>query len=853
MPTNKRTFKPIPRLSQLANNGELLTYVSLFSSAGVGCYGFQLEGFECIATAELIERRIAIQRYNNKCAYDSGYVCGDMTQPEVKNHILNEIALWKNTYKISSPDVLLATPPCQGMSVANHKKNPNKEIKRNSLVIESITMTLDILPKCFVFENVRSFLDTICIDVDETPKSIKDAIEEHLSGKYHILYKVVNFKDYGNNSSRTRTLVVGTRKDIASFIPFDLFPDRKKEKTLREIIGHLPSLKIMGETAPDDIFHNFRAYNPEMRPWIENLKEGEGAFDNEDPARRPHTVKDGQIVFNVEKNADKYTRQYWDRVAPCVHTRNDILASQNTVHPVDDRVFSIRELMIMMSIPKSFRWTDDDLESLNALSSEERTAYLKKHETNIRQTIGEAVPTIIFRQVAAKYKIARKWSILSDADIKLLVKDEGLTDTEVLLRYIKDHKELGFVNLAKIAELANAERDDTAAYYTGQPICFEMVRTLPQWGQSDSIRILEPSVGVGNFLPSLFQYYADVHHVDLDVVDINPDSILILQALLEVVIIPENFTIKFITDDFLLHDFDISHYDIVVGNPPYMQLPINDLLKLYRFRAYNQTTTNIFAFFIEKALSLGTCVSLVVPKSLVNAPEFQMTRELLNRFRITSLIDFGEKGFKGVKIETLAFTVNTNKTKESVPQTRVLSYITQSNCLVSQAYITDSRFPYWLLYRNNEFTELADNMVFNLFEVFRDRKITKKHTSSTGQFRVLKSRNIGDRRIIDIDGYDSYIDNIKGLAVARYMNREDCILVPNLTYYPRGCRMPQNCIADGSVAILTARSSNISISDEDLAFWATEEFRRFYCIARNRGTRSLNIDNNSVFFFGIKK
>ena len=112
--------------------------------------------------------------------------------------------------------------------------------------------------------------------------------------------------------------------------------------------------------------------------------------------------------------------------------------------------------------------------------------------------------------------------------------------------------------------------------------------------------------------------------------------------------------------------------------------------------------------------------------------------------------------------------------------------------------------------------------------------------------------NIGDREIIDIDGYDSYIDEISGLAVARYMNRDDCILIPNLSYKPRGCRLPHNCIADGSVAILTAVSANASFSDEDIAFWATEEFHRFYCIARNRGTRSLNIDNNSVFFFGKK-
>jgi DNA (cytosine-5)-methyltransferase 1 len=45
------------------------------------------------------------------------------------------------------------------MSVANHKKNPN-EIKKNSLVLESIYLVRDIKPKIFLFENVPSFLKT---------------------------------------------------------------------------------------------------------------------------------------------------------------------------------------------------------------------------------------------------------------------------------------------------------------------------------------------------------------------------------------------------------------------------------------------------------------------------------------------------------------------------------------------------------------------------------------------------------------------------------------------------------------------------------------------------------------------
>ena len=107
------------------------TYISLFSSAGIGCYGFKLEGFECIATCELLERRIKMQSYNHKCRYEEGYISGDMTQKETHDKILAQYAYWRKHHHISELDVVVATPPCQGMSVANHKKtNEEKELKR---------------------------------------------------------------------------------------------------------------------------------------------------------------------------------------------------------------------------------------------------------------------------------------------------------------------------------------------------------------------------------------------------------------------------------------------------------------------------------------------------------------------------------------------------------------------------------------------------------------------------------------------------------------------------------------------------------------------------------------------------
>ena len=237
--------------AKINKGSETRTYISLFSSAGIGCYGFKLAGFECIATVELLERRLKIQAYNKKCKYNSGYIGGDMTTQETKDKIFAELSFWKENHNVKELDVLVATPPCQGMSVANHKKN--NELKRNSLVVESIIMVQKIKPKFFVFENVRAFLTSICTDVDGINKPIEEAIESNLSGEYNIFGKVLNFKDYGNPSSRPRTLVIGVRKDIKEVTPLTLLPCRQEPPTLRKVIGHLPSLKVMGEIWEKDI------------------------------------------------------------------------------------------------------------------------------------------------------------------------------------------------------------------------------------------------------------------------------------------------------------------------------------------------------------------------------------------------------------------------------------------------------------------------------------------------------------------------------------------------------------------------------------------------------------------------
>lgn len=830
-------------------NKKIITYISLFSGAGIGCYGFKQEGFECVATVEVLQKRLTIQRFNNKCRYDSAYISDDITTNVAKDKIMAELLRWNIKEKGDELDVIVATPPCQGISVANHKKR--NELRRNSLITESISLIMKINPKFFIFENVRGFLNALCTDFDSENKKIKEVIEINLAGRYHISYNVVNFKDYGCPSSRTRTLVVGTRKDLTGMTPMDILPNPSKEKYLKEIIGHLPPLHEMGEICETDIFHSFKKYNPLMRDWIVGIKEGETAFDNKDHNKIPHKIIDGSIVYNVNKNGDKYKRQCWDKVAPCIHTRNDILSSQNTVHPKDDRVFSIRELMIMMSIPDSFKWTDMTTNELNKLTLKQKMEFLAKEEMNIRHCIGEAVPTVIFKQLANKIKNYLLKDKIDEKVIKKIIKQYKLDTIDNLKNYIKENADKqNYSILSKISELSNTARNETAAYYTRQDICYSIIKDLPDANNFKVLRILEPSVGVGNFLPLLIEKYKSVDSVVIDVVDVDENAIEILKLLLKSISIPSNVTINLLNVDFLLHDFKFR-YNIVIGNPPFKKLN-NDkaLLAKYKKGAYNVDTNNLVSFFIEKSFNLGDVVSLITPKSLVNAPEFNKTRELFENKKIKKIIDYGEIGFKGVKIETISFIAFTQG-KPKNNKVEIESYIFNNIKIQNQDYIFSKEFPYWLIYRNKFFDYIADKMQFGVFKAYRDRQITKKITKSSGKIRVLKSRNISSIKTINIKDYDSYIDEVNSLDVSKFLNNTSAVLVPNLTYLPRACFLPENTITDGSVAILTPKSEELSLNERDLEYFGTEEYEKFYRIARNFSTRSMNIDNNSVFFFGV--
>nr|WP_222829945.1 N-6 DNA methylase [Italian clover phyllody phytoplasma] len=212
--------------------------------------------------------------------------------------------------------------------------------------------------------------------------------------------------------------------------------------------------------------------------------------------------------------------------------------------------------------------------------------------------------------------------------------------------------------LSIIVELANNKRNQNAAFFTNKFLIEEIIKKLPLFDNKKKISIIEPSVGAGNFLPYIFQKYAKKEKVDLTLVEIDPDMVEILQIIYDKTSIPKNFNLKFICQDFL----KLKHekVDLIIGNPPFNKAKNKEqkiILKDFKTPANN----NLASFFLEKSLNQARYVSLIMPKNFLSAPIYDKIREQIKIQSILDIIDFGNKGFEGVSLETINFMVDNKK------------------------------------------------------------------------------------------------------------------------------------------------------------------------------------------------
>lgn len=371
--------------------------LSLFSNIGVAEAYLKNIGFDVVIANELEEKRADVYQYLYP---ETEVICGDITSSNISDNITKKAI----DYGI---DVILATPPCQGMSTAGKL---NKYDVRNQLIYYAVEIIKKVKPKYVMLENVPMQLLTK-IDYEGEKILIPDYLNLELSNLYKIESKVINTADYGVPQSRERAIFLLTRNDINHIW---LFPaEEKNVKTLYDAIGHLPQLDPLIYDIPYEehikIFPQYEEHKNiafSISKWHTPPKHvmrqvevmmrtptGETAFNND--KRYLPRKKTGEIVQGYKNT---YKRQRWDMPAYTITMYNRTISSQNNVHPghllgrdengyelySDPRVLTVYELMLCMSLPSDWNLPDSVTEHF------------------IRSVIGEGIPPLFVKKIFEK-------------------------------------------------------------------------------------------------------------------------------------------------------------------------------------------------------------------------------------------------------------------------------------------------------------------------------------------------------------------------------------------------------------------------------------------------------------------
>jgi len=342
--------------------------LSLFANVGIGETYLHKNNIKIKVANELISKRADIYKYNHP---HTDIIIGDIRNNTVFEKIMNSA-------KLHNCEFILATPPCQGMSVAGHRKIFDE---RNNL-IKYVIASIDILnPKYVIIENVPQIEKTYIIENDQETLIIDHLIKSLKS--YNIKYKVLNSADYGTAQSRKRMFILISRNDMP-LLDFDII---KKEKiSLESKIGHLPSL----ESGEKSIlkYHYAIKHNPEHILWMKHTPTGKTALDN----KIYYPQKEGR---KIKAYRSTYRRLRWDKPCSTITMKSHFISSQNNVHPgrksidgtyTDARALSPLELILLTGLPQDWSVPDNVTDLL------------------LREVIGEAVPPLLLYEITKGIK-----------------------------------------------------------------------------------------------------------------------------------------------------------------------------------------------------------------------------------------------------------------------------------------------------------------------------------------------------------------------------------------------------------------------------------------------------------------
>lgn len=364
--------------------------LSLFANVGIAEARFAELGIKILVANEIVEDRA---KFYSEVYPETHMICGDITDDTVRDNIVSE-SIEKHV------NFVIATPPCQGMSVAG---NRDANDPRNQLIYYAIDVIKRVKPDYVLLENVPRQLTTKIV-VNGKEVKIPEYIRAELSNDYTFNTETLaKAKDFSVPQLRERNIFLLVKKKLGFTWEF---PEKQPTVTLEEAIGDLPSLdpqlregmKLTREKFPD--FDEKKKagiavskwHHPPVHPWrhvewMMHTPTGKSAIYNEVyfPQKR-----DGS---EIKAHHNHYRRMNWDKPSRTITMFNNYISTLASVHPgrpyqkdgetlySDPRALSVYELLIVMTIPTDWPipdWVDDSF---------------------LRSVIGEGIPSKMSRDI----------------------------------------------------------------------------------------------------------------------------------------------------------------------------------------------------------------------------------------------------------------------------------------------------------------------------------------------------------------------------------------------------------------------------------------------------------------------
>jgi DNA (cytosine-5)-methyltransferase 1 len=365
------------------------TAISLCSGAGLSDIGYRLAGFRFIVQCELNAYRANIGKDNFP---ESEWVVGDLRKK------------WKeivHKYRAACDqelDLLVVTPPCQGMSSSNPSRGKRtslqarKNEEKNTLVLAITPVVTSLSPRIIVAENIRQLLTlpvglkTDCTVVDLLRKRLRD---------YKVFAGVIDVADYGVPQGRKRSIIVAIRKDqdfLSAITEAGKLPWPKPTHgtparpyaTIGDWLRHAryPRLDSRSKDTShgQHPLHFVPSYEGDRYLQVKCIPKntGRSAYENGTCPECGHSpvplglvrcnkcaglMRNRPYVFIRRKPRlisgfkSSYRRMDPDKPAATITTNSSHVGSDFKIHPWEHRVFSILECADVQTVPRVYDWS----------------------------------------------------------------------------------------------------------------------------------------------------------------------------------------------------------------------------------------------------------------------------------------------------------------------------------------------------------------------------------------------------------------------------------------------------------------------------------------------------------------